>query len=243
MSHLTQMAGLAVQNFVSAAVGLCCRGGADPRPRAAEVGHDRELLGRPHPRHDPAAAAARRLLRARPRRARASSRTSTASRRARRCRARRRRSRAARWRARRRSRRSARTAAASTTPTRPIRSRTRTGSPLARDLLLLADPVRADYTYGRLVEDQRQGWVLFAVMFVDLDRGGRARDALRDGGEPEGSGPRRTVGGNIEGKEVRFGTVGIAASSQHRRRERRPARSTRRTTASRRSAARCRWST
>ena len=76
-------------------------GGADPRPRAAEVDHDRELLGRPHPRHDPAAAAARRRLRARPRRARGSSRTSTASRRHRRCRARRSRSPAARWRARR----------------------------------------------------------------------------------------------------------------------------------------------
>ena len=50
MSHLTQMAGLAVQNFVSAAVGMAVavalirglarRGSAD----------DRQLLGRPDPR-------------------------------------------------------------------------------------------------------------------------------------------------------------------------------------------------
>ena len=59
MSHLTQMAGLAVQNFVSAAVGLAVavaliRGLA--RRRSA---HDRQLLGRPRPRHRPHPAAAR----------------------------------------------------------------------------------------------------------------------------------------------------------------------------------------
>ena len=32
MSHLTQMVGLAVQNFVSAAAGMAVIGGADPRP-------------------------------------------------------------------------------------------------------------------------------------------------------------------------------------------------------------------
>ena len=49
MSHLTQMAGLTVQNFVSAAVGIVRRDRARARPRAARVGDDRELLGRPDP--------------------------------------------------------------------------------------------------------------------------------------------------------------------------------------------------
>ena len=47
MSHLTQMAGLAVQNFVSAAVGLAVAVALDPRPRPARARHDRQLLGRP----------------------------------------------------------------------------------------------------------------------------------------------------------------------------------------------------
>ena len=49
----------------------------------------------------------------------------------------------------------------------------------------------------------------------DLDRGGRARDALGDGREPERSRPLGAVGGNMEGKEVRFGTVasGLYAAS------------------------------
>ena len=59
MSHLTQMAGLAVHNFVSAAVGAGGRRRADPRPRAPALAHDRQLLGRPHARHDPRPAAAR----------------------------------------------------------------------------------------------------------------------------------------------------------------------------------------
>ena len=57
MGHLVQMAGLAVQNFVSAAVGIAVavalvRGFARTRTERA-----RQLLGRPGPRHaaDPAA--------------------------------------------------------------------------------------------------------------------------------------------------------------------------------------------
>ena len=49
--HLLQMAGLAVQNFVSAAVGIAVAVGAGPRVRA--VGHGRarrQLLVRPGPR-------------------------------------------------------------------------------------------------------------------------------------------------------------------------------------------------
>ena len=51
MGHLVQMAGLAVQNFVSAAVGMCIvvaliRGLGPP-----DGSHARQLLGRPHPHH------------------------------------------------------------------------------------------------------------------------------------------------------------------------------------------------
>ncbi len=66
MGHLVQLAGLAVQNFISAAVGIAVaialvRGFAAPRQH-----HDRQLLGRPDPRPAPAAAAARRARRRRP---------------------------------------------------------------------------------------------------------------------------------------------------------------------------------
>ena len=60
MSHLTQMVGLAVQNFVSAAAGMATVAalirGIVPSPAA----HDRQLLGRPHAHDDPHPAAARR---------------------------------------------------------------------------------------------------------------------------------------------------------------------------------------
>ena len=58
--HLTQMVGLAVQNFVSAAVGIAVAIALVRGPDPAAVGHDRQLLGRPHPSHDPHPAAARR---------------------------------------------------------------------------------------------------------------------------------------------------------------------------------------
>ena len=54
MSHLTQMAGLAVQNFVSAAAGLAVMVALIRGLTAPQGPHDRQLLGRPHP-HDAAA--------------------------------------------------------------------------------------------------------------------------------------------------------------------------------------------
>ncbi len=57
MGHLVQMAGLAVQNFASAAVGMAVVGGAGARLRAVADQPGRQLLGRPDPRlrPDPAA--------------------------------------------------------------------------------------------------------------------------------------------------------------------------------------------
>ena len=66
MSYLTQMAGLAVQNFVSAAAGIARRGRADPRLRPALGAEHRQLLGRPDPRHALRPAAALRRRRAGP---------------------------------------------------------------------------------------------------------------------------------------------------------------------------------
>ena len=60
MSYLTQMAGLAVQNFVSAAVGIAVLAAVVRGHRAALVGHARQLLGRPLPLARLRAAAARR---------------------------------------------------------------------------------------------------------------------------------------------------------------------------------------
>ena len=53
MSHLTQMAGLAVQNFASAAAGLAVMVALIRGLTRRRKTHDRQLLGRPHP-HDAA---------------------------------------------------------------------------------------------------------------------------------------------------------------------------------------------
>ena len=47
LSYLSQMAGLTVQNFASAAVGIAVHGGRRPRLRAARHRRARQLLGRP----------------------------------------------------------------------------------------------------------------------------------------------------------------------------------------------------
>ena len=67
VSHLVQMLGLTVQNFVSAAVGAAVVVALDPGDRPTPQAHARQLLGRPHPDHHPrapaAVARARRALR------------------------------------------------------------------------------------------------------------------------------------------------------------------------------------
>ena len=56
--HLVQMAGLAVQNFVSAAVGMAVADGVRSRPGPPQHRRARQLLGRPGARHHPHPAAA-----------------------------------------------------------------------------------------------------------------------------------------------------------------------------------------
>jgi potassium-transporting ATPase potassium-binding subunit len=77
-------------------------------------------------------------------------------------------------------------------------------------LLILAIPAAMTYTFGRMVRDQRQGWTLFAVMAVLLVCG----TVLIGWGEnqPNPALPALT-GGNMEGKETRFGVDGSALFS------------------------------
>ena len=167
MSHLTQMAGLTVQNFVSAAVGIAVAVALIRGLDAAPGGDDRQLLGRPVADDDARAAAARVRGRAAARepgrrpdapRPHATPPPSRAPRS---------RSTGGRSRARRRSRSSARTAAASSTRTRRTRSRTRPPSRTSsRSWRSWRSRSRSRYAFGRLASDQKQGWAVFAAMFV-----------------------------------------------------------------------------
>ena len=125
MTYLTQMAGLAVRNFVSAATGIAVAHRPDSRTCPQVVAHDRQLLGRPDPQHALRPAADRHRQRALPRLAGRDPdlRRLTAG-----PHAPGRRPRPSRWvRSLRRkpSRSWAPTAVGSSTPTRPTRSRTR----------------------------------------------------------------------------------------------------------------------
>jgi K+-transporting ATPase ATPase A chain len=84
-------------------------------------------------------------------------------------------------------------------------------------LLILLIPTGLTYTYGRMVGSQRQGWAIFAAMFVLFVAGVAVVYTAEQHGTPaqhlaglhthafDGS-----TGGNLEGKEQRFG---IADSS------------------------------
>jgi K+-transporting ATPase ATPase A chain len=84
-------------------------------------------------------------------------------------------------------------------------------------LLILAIPAAMTYTFGWMIQDQRQGWILFAVMVILLVCGSALIARSEQKGNPLLA--RRGVdlraspihpGGNMEGKEVRFG---LAASA------------------------------
>ncbi len=81
-------------------------------------------------------------------------------------------------------------------------------------LILLMIPFALTYMYGRLVKDQRQGWVLFAVMFSIWLGAAVLAMHFETGGNPrlEAIG---AAGGNTEGKDVRFGSAmsGLFAAS------------------------------
>ncbi len=88
-------------------------------------------------------------------------------------------------------------------------------SPLANlleMLLILAIPAGFTYTFGEAVQDRRQGWTLFAVMFLWFTCGALVSTASEQHGNPllRAAGLQ---GGNLEGKEVRFGAAGSALFS------------------------------
>jgi potassium-transporting ATPase potassium-binding subunit len=84
-------------------------------------------------------------------------------------------------------------------------------------LLIFAIPAGLTYTFGRMVGDTRQGWAIFAAMTVMFLAGVFVHYRAEQKGNPalarlgiESRPSRMQPGGNMEGKEVRFG---IAASA------------------------------
>ncbi len=87
---------------------------------------------------------------------------------------------------------------------------------------LLALPFGLTYTFGKLANDQRQGWVVFATMFtlwlamtlVIMPLEARGNPSFAKAGVTQ-SATADQSGGNMEGKEARFGTAacGLFASS------------------------------
>ncbi len=78
-------------------------------------------------------------------------------------------------------------------------------------------PAALCFTFGRMVGDARQGWSVISVMFVLFVAGAWAATHFEQQGNPQWSGlgvsqaqTAEQSGGNMEGKEVRFG---IAASA------------------------------
>jgi K+-transporting ATPase ATPase A chain len=79
-------------------------------------------------------------------------------------------------------------------------------------LLILAIPAAFTYTFGEAVKDRWQGWTLFAVMLILFVCGIVIATASEQRGNPVLHAVG-IVGGNMEGKEVRFGTAGSALFS------------------------------
>ncbi|CAN5697381.1 potassium-transporting ATPase subunit KdpA [soil metagenome] len=73
-------------------------------------------------------------------------------------------------------------------------------------LLIVAIPAGLTYTFGRMVGNQRQGWLLYAVMIVLFSVGLFANDWAESNGNPAlASAGVDQSAGNMEGKETRFG--------------------------------------
>ena len=78
--------------------------------------------------------------------------------------------------------------------------------------LILLIPFALTYTFGRSIKDQRQGWVVFGAMFFLWVASAFLAMAFETGGNPrlDAAGADQEVsatqaGGNAEGKEVRLG--------------------------------------
>jgi K+-transporting ATPase ATPase A chain len=78
-------------------------------------------------------------------------------------------------------------------------------------LAILLIPAALTYTYGRMIKDTRQGWAIFITMLLVLV----AMAGITFWAESQGNPMFATLGidpssGNMEGKEVRFGIVNSA---------------------------------
>ena len=73
-------------------------------------------------------------------------------------------------------------------------------------LFIFAIGAGLTYTYGRYAKDQRQGWALFAVMALLFIGGFTVAYAAEAAGNPAVH-ALGVPGGNMEGKECRFGTA------------------------------------
>jgi K+-transporting ATPase ATPase A chain len=90
-------------------------------------------------------------------------------------------------------------------------------SNLLEMLLILAIPAGLTYTYGRMVGNRRQGWAIFAAMAVLFVAGVAVVFTAEQHGTPAqhlaGVSTHHfagSTGGNLEGKEQRFGVVGTS---------------------------------
>src|ERR1700722_1814271 len=75
--------------------------------------------------------------------------------------------------------------------------------------LFLLIPAALTYTYGRYAKDQRQGWALFIAMSL-IWAGGLVVSSMAEGAGNPIVHAMGVTGGNLEGKDVRFG-VGASA--------------------------------
>jgi len=80
------------------------------------------------------------------------------------------------------------------------------------DLALLSIPASLLYTFGRMVGDTRQGWTLWAASAVVVVAGLAVAYSFEQGGNPlfgglhvDQAASTLQTGGNMEGKELRFG--------------------------------------
>jgi K+-transporting ATPase ATPase A chain len=77
-------------------------------------------------------------------------------------------------------------------------------------LLMLAIPAAFTYTVGRMLKAQRQGWAMFAAMFILFVGGSVVATWSEHRGNPAWA---AGVAGNMEGKEIRFGSDASALFS------------------------------
>jgi K+-transporting ATPase ATPase A chain len=76
-------------------------------------------------------------------------------------------------------------------------------------LAMLAIPASLTFTYGRMVGSRRQGWTIFAAMFALFTVSVVVIYAAESNGTPAQQ-AAGVVGANLEGKDLRFGTAGTS---------------------------------